>query len=61
MYIMHALYVFTQHFPSRVYIFCKNSFRLNLVLVETTKCIKSVSDFFGIMGLVYSVFSTSTL
>uniref|UniRef100_A0A1X7U5U3 TTF-type domain-containing protein n=1 Tax=Amphimedon queenslandica TaxID=400682 RepID=A0A1X7U5U3_AMPQE len=43
-----------------IYIHC-HAHRLNLVLVDTTKSIKSVSDFFGIMGLVYRFFSTSTL
>ena len=36
-------------------------YRLNLVLVDTTKSIKEVSDFLGIMELTYRFFSVSTL
>ena len=36
-------------------------YRLNLVLVDTTKGVKEVSNFFGVMEVTYCLFSASTL
>ena len=47
----------TQPFNNNIN-FC---YRLNLILVDTAKTIKEVSDFFGAMEITYRFFSASVL